>query len=186
MLSATSKEQVMIKLPRRAFLRLTTGAIVLPAAVRIAKAQAYPSRPVRIIVGFPPGGAADIVARIIAQWLSDRLGQPFVIENRPGAGTNVATEAVVRAAPDGHTLLFVSVSNSINTTLYDKLNFDVIRDIAPVASTDRLTYVMVVNPSVSANTVSELIAYAKSNPGKLNIAVAAVARGTHPSRKVCQ
>jgi tripartite-type tricarboxylate transporter receptor subunit TctC len=181
MLSATSKEQVMIKLPRRAFLRLTAGAVVLPAVVRIAKAQAYPSRPVRIIVGFPPGGAADIVARVIAQWLSDRLGQPFVIENRPGAGTNVATEAVVRAAPDGHTLLFVSVSNAINTTLYDKLNFDFIRDIAPVASTDRLTYVMVVNPSVSANTVSELIAYAKSNPGKLNIAVAAVGSGTHLS-----
>ena len=135
----------------------------------------------RIIVGFPPGGAADIVARVIAQWLSDRLGQPFVVENRPGAGTNVATEAVLRAAPDGHTLLFVSVSNAINTTLYDKLNFDFVRDIAPVASVDRLTYVMVVNPSVPVNTVSELIAYAKSNPGKLNIAVAAVGSGTHLS-----
>ena len=170
-----------MKLPRRAFLHLTAGTVVLPAVMRVAKAQTYPSRPVRIIVGFPPGGAADIVARVIAQWLSDRLGQPFVIENRPGAGTNVATEAALKAAPDGYTLLFATVSNAINTALYDKLNFDFVPDIAPVAGVNRLTYVMVVNTSVPVKTVSELIAYAKANPGKLNIAAAAIGSGTHLS-----
>ena len=132
-------------------------------------------------MGFPPGGAADIVARVMAQWLSERLGQPFVIENRPGAGTNVATETVLKATPDGHTLLFATVSNAINTSLYDKLNFDFIRDIAPVATVDRLTYVLVANPSVPFSTVAELIAYAKANPGKLNIAAAAIGSGTHLS-----
>ena len=170
-----------MNLPRRAFLQLTAGTVVLPAAMRVAKAQTYPSRPVRIIVGFPPGGAADIVARVIAQWLSDRLGQPFVVENWPGAGTNVATEAALKAPPDGYTLLFATVSNAINTALYDKLNFNFVADIAPVAGVNRLTYVMVVNTSVPVKTVSELIAYAKANPGKLNIAAAAIGSGTHLS-----
>jgi tripartite-type tricarboxylate transporter receptor subunit TctC len=170
-----------MKLPRRAFLHLTAGAVMMPAVLRIAKAQAYPARPVHIIVGFPPGGAADIVARVMAQWLSERLGQPFIIENRPGAGTNVATETVLKAAPDGHTMLFATVSNAINTSLYDKLPFDFIRDIAPVASVDRLTYIMVANPAVPAKTIAELIAYAKANPGKLNIAAAAIGSGTHLS-----
>jgi len=170
-----------MKLPRRAFLHLTAGAVALPALTRIANTQGYPSRPVHIIVGFPPGGAADIVARVIAQWLSERLGQPFIVENRPGAGTNVATEMVLKATPDGHTLLFATVSNAINMALYGNLNFDFIRDIAPVGSIDRLTYVLVANPSIPPKTVSELIAYAKANPGKLNIAVAAIGSGTHLS-----
>ena len=170
-----------MKLPRRAFLQVTAGAAIMPAVLRGAMAQTYPSRPAHIIVGFPPGGAADIVARVMAQWLSERLGQPFVIENRPGAGTNTATETVLKATPDGHTLLFATVSNAINTSLYDKLNFDFIRDIAPVASVDRLTYVLVANPSAPFSTVAELIAYAKANPGKLNIAVAAIGSGTHLS-----
>src|SRR6516162_10555488 len=170
-----------MKLPRRAFLQVTAGAAIMPAVLRGAMAQTYPSRPVHIIVGFPPGGAADIVARVMAQWLSERLGQPFVIENRPGAGTNTATETVLKATPDGHTLLFATVSNAINTSLYDKLNFDFIRDIAPVASVDRLTYVLIANPSAPFSTVVELIAYAKANPGKLNIAVAAIGSGTHLS-----
>ena len=170
-----------MKLPRRAFLHLTAGAATMPTVLRGAMAQTYPSRPVHIIVGFPPGGAADIVARIMAQWLSERLGQPFVIENRPGAGTNIATETVLKAPPDGHMLLFATVSNAINTSLYGKLNFDFIRDIAPVASVDRLTYVLVANPSAPFSTVAELIAYAKANPGKLNIAAAAIGSGTHLS-----
>ena len=139
---------------------------------RIARAQAYPTRPVRIIVGFPAGGAADIVARLIGQWLSERLGQPFVIENRPGAGSNIGTEAVVRAPADGYTLLLVATANAINATLYDKLNFNFIRDIAPVAGIIREPNVMVVNPSFPAKTVPEFIAYAKANPGKINMASA--------------
>ena len=170
-----------MKIPRRTFLHLTAGAALMPTVLRSAMAQVYPSRPVHIIVGFPPGGAADIVARVIAQWLSERLGQPFVIENRPGAGTNVATEAVLKAAPDGHTLLFATVSNAINTSLYDKLNFDFIRDSAPVASVDRLTYILVANPSAPFRTIADLITYAKANPGKLNIAAAAIGSGTHLS-----
>jgi tripartite-type tricarboxylate transporter receptor subunit TctC len=170
-----------MKLVRRAFLRLTAGAAIAPHVLRGAAAQTYPSRPVHIIVGFPPGGAADIVARVIAQWMSERLGQPFVIENRPGAGTNVATETVLKATPDGHTLLFATVSNAINTSLYDKLNFDFVRDSAPVATVDRLTYVLVANPSVPFKTIPGLIAYAKANPGKLNIAAAAIGSGTHLS-----
>ena len=136
-----------MKLPRRTFLHLAAGAAALPAVSRIARAQTYPTRPVRIIVGFPPGGAADILARLIAHWLSERLGQPFVIENRPGAGTNIATEAVVRAPADGYTLLLITTSSAINATLYDKLNFNFIRDIAPVASIMRTPGVMEVNPS---------------------------------------
>jgi tripartite-type tricarboxylate transporter receptor subunit TctC len=170
-----------MKLSRRAFLHLTAGAAMMPAVLRGAMAQTYPSRPVHIIVGFPPGGAADIVARVMAQWLSERLGQPVVIENRPGAGTNIATETVLKATPDGHTLLFATVSNAINTSLYDKLNFDFIRDISPVGGVDRLTYVLVANPTVPFSTVAELIAYAKANPGKLNIAAAAIGSGTHLS-----
>lgn len=159
-----------MKLPRREFLRLAVGAAALPAAPRIARAQAYPSRPVRIIVGFPPGGPTDIAARPIGQWLSERLGQQFVIENRPGAGSNIGTEAVVRAPPDGYTLLLAYSSNAINATLYDKLNFNFIRDIAPVASISRETTVMVVNPTFPAKTVPEFVAYAKANPSKINFA----------------
>ena len=158
-----------MKLPhRRQFLRLAAGAAVLPAALRIAWAQAYPSQPVRWVIGFAAGGNADILTRPIGQWLSERLGQPFIVENRPGAGSNIATEAVVRASPDGYTLLWVTSANAINATLYDKLNF--IRDIAPVATISRNAHVMVVNPSVPAKTVPEFVAYAKANPGKINMA----------------
>ena len=159
-----------MKLPRRTFLHLAAGAAALPSVSRIARTQAYPSRPVRIIVGFPAGGGADIVARLIGQWLSERLGQQFFIENRPGAAGNIATEAVVRAPPDGHTLLLVNAGNAINATLYDKLNFNFIRDIAPVATIMRGPFVMVVNPSVPAGTAPEFIAYAKANPGKISFA----------------
>ena len=161
-----------MKLPRRRFLQLGAGAAALPFAPHVARAQAYPSRPVRIIVGFPPGGPTDIAARPMGQWLSERLGQQFVIENRPGAGSNIGTEAVVRAPPDGYTLLLAYSSNAINATLYDKLNFNFIRDIAPVASISRETYVMAVQPSFPAKTVREFIAYAKANPGKINMASA--------------
>jgi tripartite-type tricarboxylate transporter receptor subunit TctC len=165
-----------MKIPRRRFLHLAAGVAALPALSPIARAQVYPSRPVRIIVGFGPGGVTDIVARLIGQWLSERLGQQFVIENRPGAGTNIATEAVVRAPPDGYTLLLVNVSNAWNAWLYDKLNFEFIRDITPVASLTRGWGVMEVNPSFPARTVSEFIAYAKANPGKVNLG--AVSGGT--------
>jgi tripartite-type tricarboxylate transporter receptor subunit TctC len=159
-----------MKLPRRTFLHLAAGAAALPAVSRTAKAQAYPTRPVRIMVGFPAGGLNDIIARLIGQWLSERLGQPFVIENKPGAATNIATEAVVKAPPDGHTLLLASTTNAVNATLYDNLNFNFIRDIAPVATIARNPFVMLVHPSVPAKTVPEFIAYAKANPGKLNMA----------------
>ena len=159
-----------MKLPRRNFLHLAAGAAALPALSRIAWAQTYPSRPVRLIVPLAPGGATDIIARLIGQWLSERLGQPFIIENRPGAGTNLGTEAVVRAPPDGYTLLLVSTPNAINATLYDKLNFNFIRDIAPVAGIISHPLVMVMNPLVPAKTVPEFIAYAKANPRKLNMA----------------
>src|ERR1700704_3057704 len=154
----------MLKLPRRKFLRLVAGAAALPALSQIARAQTYPTRPVRVVVGFAPGGTTDILARLMGQWLSERLGQPFIIENRPGAGTNIATEAVVKAAPDGYTLLMVSPPNAINATLYDKLNFNFLRDIAAVASVARIPNVMEVNPSVPAKTVNEFIAYAKASP----------------------
>jgi tripartite-type tricarboxylate transporter receptor subunit TctC len=163
---------IIVKLPRRKFLRLVAGAAALPAISRSVWAQAYPTRPVRLIVGFPPGGAADILARLIGQGLSDRLGQPCIIENRPGAATNIGTEAVVRSPSDGYTLLFATAANAINATLYDKLNFNFILDIAPVAGISRNPFVMVVNPSFPAKTVPEFMAYAKANPGKLNFASA--------------
>ena len=156
-------------LPRRTFLHLAAGAAALPASPRIAWAQAYPTRPVRIIVPFPAGQATDTIARLVGQSLSERLGQSFVTENRTGAGGNIGAESVVRATPDGHTLLLVGVSNAVNATLYKKLNFNFIREIAPVASIGGSPYVMVVNPSVPAKTVPEFIAYAKANPGKVNM-----------------
>jgi len=159
-----------MKLTRRTFLHLTTCAAALPAVSPIVRAQTYPARPVRWVVPFPPGGVADIVARLMGQWLSERFGQPFVIDNRPGAGGNIGTEAVVRAVPDGYTLLWVSSSNAISTTLYDKLNFDFVRDIAPAASIVRTPLVMAVNRFVPAKTVSDFVVYAKGNPGKVNMA----------------
>jgi tripartite-type tricarboxylate transporter receptor subunit TctC len=159
----------MMKLPRRQFLRLAAAAAMMPAMSRIAQAQAYPSRPVRIIVGAPAGGGIDITARLIGQWLSERLGQQFVIENRPGAGSNIAAEAVVRAPPDGYTLLLVTPANAINATLYGGLSFDFIRDIAPVGALMRAPLVIVVHPSLTPKTVPEFIAYAKANPGKVNM-----------------
>ena len=170
-----------MKLPRRGFLRLAAGAAALPAVSRFAWAQTYPSRPVRIVVGFPPAGATDIVARLMGQWLSERLGQPFIIENRPGAGSNIAAEAVIRAPPDGHTLLLIFSANAINATLYEKLNFDFIHDLAPVAGIMRIPNVMVVNPSVPAKTVPEFIAYAKSNSGTVNMASPGVGTSVHLS-----
>jgi tripartite-type tricarboxylate transporter receptor subunit TctC len=157
-------------LPRRQFLQLAAGAAALPVMPRIARAQAYPTRPVRLIVGFPAGGVGDVLARLMGQWLSDRLGQPFVIENRPGAATNIAAEAVVRSAPDGHTLLWITAANAINASLYDKLSFNFIRDITPVASVVRGPGVMEVNPAVPAKSIPEFIDYAKANPGKINLA----------------
>ncbi len=168
-----------MKLPRRKFLLLAAGAAALPAAARSASAQAYPTRPVRIVVGFAAGGSTDIGARVIGQWLHERLGQPFVIENRPGAGTNIATESVVRALPDGYTLLMVGPSSAVNATLYDKLNFVFLRDVAPVASLIRQPQIMLANPSVTTQTVPELIAYAKANPGKITMASAGVGSAGH-------
>jgi tripartite-type tricarboxylate transporter receptor subunit TctC len=158
-----------VKLPRRNFLHLAASVAALPAVSRTAWAQAYPSRPVRVIVPFPAGQATDSIARLVGQSLSERMGQPFVIENRTGAGGNIGTESVVRAAPDGYTLLLVGVSNAMNATLYKKLNFNFIREIAPVASIGGTPYVMMINPSVPAKTVPEFIAYAKANPGKINM-----------------
>ena len=159
-----------MKLPRREFLHVAAATAAAAAMTPIAKAQPYPSRPVRIIVGFAAGGSADIIARLLAQWLSDRLGQQFVVENRPGAGTNIATQAVAEAVPDGYTLLLVTAANFINATLYDKLNFNFIRDIAPVASLTREPSVVVVHPSVPAKSLAEFIAYTKTNPGKITMA----------------
>jgi tripartite-type tricarboxylate transporter receptor subunit TctC len=158
-----------VKLPRRQFFHLAAGAAVLPAVSRTAWAQSYPSRPVRIIVGFPAGGTPDLFARLIGEWLSERLGQSFVIENRPGAATNIATELVARAAPDGYTLLMVAAPNVVNATLYPDLKFNFIRDIAPVASIGGIPFIMVVNPSFPAKTVPEFIAYAKAHPGQINV-----------------
>jgi tripartite-type tricarboxylate transporter receptor subunit TctC len=163
---------------------VAAGAAVLPTVSQIAHAQNYPNRPVRLLVGFAPGGGNDITARLMGQWLAERLGQPFVIENRPGAGTNVATEAVVNAAPDGYTILFVAPSAAINATLYEKLNFNFIRDLAPIAGIMRIPNVMVVNPSVPARTVPEFIAYAKANPGKINVASPGVGTSVHLSAEL--
>jgi len=169
----------MMKIPRRQFLHLAASAAALPVASRFAWAQTYPTRPVRIVVGFPPGGVSDILARLLGEWLSERLAQPFVIENRPGAGGNVATESVVRAAPDGHTLLLCATSDAISASLYDRLNYNFVRDITPVAGIMRAPLVMVVNPSFSAKTVPEFIAYAKAHPGKINMASSGIGTGTH-------
>ena len=170
-----------MKLPRRNFLHLAAGAAVLPAVSRLARAQDYPTRPVRVIVPFAPAGTTDIVARLMGQWLSERLGQQFVIDNRPGGGGNIGTEAVVRASPDGYTLLMVGGWNAINATLYDKLSFNFIRDIMPVASIGSAPYVMVINPSLPAKTVPEFIAYAKANPGRISMASAGTGAPSHVS-----
>src|SRR6266487_4269348 len=170
-----------MKLPRRNFLHLAAAAAALPAVSRIAWAQAYPSRRVRVIVPFAPAGTNDILARLIGQWLSERLGQQFVIDNRPGGGGNIGTEAVVRAPADGYTLLLAGSFNAVNAALYDKLNFNFIRDIAPVASIGGAPYVMVINPSLPAKTVPEFIAYAKANQGKVNMASAGTGAPSHVS-----
>ena len=168
-----------MKFRRRQFLHLAGAAVALPAMSRFAWAQAYPSRPVRVVVGLAAGSGVDILARLIGQWLTERLGQSFIIENRPGAGTNIATEAVIRAAPDGHTLLMVTPANAINATLYERLNFNFIRDITPVASIARTPNVMVVNPAVPAKSVPEFIAHAKANPGKLSMASGGTGTASH-------
>jgi tripartite-type tricarboxylate transporter receptor subunit TctC len=169
-----------MQLPRRRFLHLAAGAAALPAVSRIADAQSYPSRPVRLIAPFPPGGSIDITARLIGQWLSERLGQQIVVENRPGAGGNTGSETALNSPPDGYTLLLCSVANAISTGLYDKLNYN-IRDIAPVAAISRAPNVMVVHPSVPARAVPEFIAYAKANPGKINMASSGVGTSIHLS-----
>jgi tripartite-type tricarboxylate transporter receptor subunit TctC len=174
------------KSSRRQILRLAGGAAVHATLSSFAKAQTYPLRPVRIVVGFPPGGAADITARIIGQWLSERLGQPFVIENRPGAGTNIATEAVVKAPADGHTLLLISVANTVNATLYEWLSFEFIRAIAPVAGLVRGPLVLELNPAVPADTVSEFIAYARANPSTINMASAGNGTPGHMAAELFQ
>jgi tripartite-type tricarboxylate transporter receptor subunit TctC len=168
-----------MKLPRRQFLHLAAGAAALPTVSRIAWAQTYPTRPVRVIVPFPAGQATDSVARIMGQSLSERMGQQFVIENRTGAGGNIGTESVVKASPDGYTLLLASLPNAINTTLYSNLNFDFIRAITPVASIGGGAYVVVVNPSVPAKTMPEFVAYAKANPGKVNMASSGIGSSSH-------
>ena len=170
-----------MKLPRRRFLHLAAGAAALPVASRFAWAQTYPTRPVHIIVGFLAGGSTDIVARLMGQWLSERLGQQFITDNRPGASSNIGTELVVRAPPDGYTLLLHLSSNAINATLYKNLNFNFVRDIAPVASIIRSPNVMEVNPSFPAKTVPEFIAYAKANPGKINLATGGIGVPSHLS-----
>jgi tripartite-type tricarboxylate transporter receptor subunit TctC len=170
-----------MKLPRRNFLHLAAAAAALPAVPRIARAQAYPTRPVRIIVGAAPSGTYDIMARLIGEWLSERLGQPFVIENRPGAGTTIGTEAAVKAPPDGYTLLLVGAAAVTSALLYDKLSFNLIRDIAPVAAISREPHIILVNPSVPTSTVPEFIAYAKDNPGKISMASGGVGTVAHLS-----
>ena len=173
-----------MKLRRREILHLATGVAALQVVSQVAHAQGYPTRPVRLIVGFAPGGGNDITARLIGQWLSEHFGQPVVVENRPGAGTNIATEAVIHAVPDGYTILFVAPSAAINATLYEKLNFNFIRDMTPIAGIMRIPNVMVVNPSVPAKTVPEFIAYAKANPGKVNVASPGVGTSVHLSAEL--
>jgi tripartite-type tricarboxylate transporter receptor subunit TctC len=175
-----------MKLVRRRFLHLAAGAIALPVISRRASAQAYPSRPVRIIAGFATGGNVDIAARLIGQWLSERAGQPFVVENRPGAGSNIAAEVVAKAAPDGYTLLLTTAANAVNVTLYDKSSFDLIRDIAPVAGIYREPYVLLLHPSVPATTIPQLIAYAKASPGKLNLATGGSGSLSHVTGELLQ
>src|SRR5262245_63395007 len=170
-----------MKLPRRQFLYLAVDAVALSVASRVARAQVYPSRPVRIIVGFTAGGPQTIVARLIGQWLSERLGQPFVIEYRPGGGGNIGSEAVVNAPPDGYTLLLAGPPNAINTTLYQNVKFNFLRDITPVAGISRVPLIVEVNPSVPAQTLSDLIAYARANPGKINMASAGTGTPQHVS-----
>jgi tripartite-type tricarboxylate transporter receptor subunit TctC len=170
-----------MKLPRRQFLHLAAGTAALPALLRVAIAQAYPSRPVRLIVGFPAGGPTDITARVMAQWLSERLGQQVVVDNRAGAGSNIAAEGVVNAPPDGYTLLLVGATNAINATLYEKLNFNFIRDIAPVCGIIRVPLIMEVHPSVPVKTVTEFIAYAKARPGKINMGSGGIGTTLHVS-----
>jgi tripartite-type tricarboxylate transporter receptor subunit TctC len=168
-----------MKLPRRRFLHLATGAAALPVVPRIARAQSYPMRPVRWIVGFPPGGGADTVTRILGQWLSERLGQQVIIENRPGASTNIAAQAVINSPPDGYTLLFYGASTLINTSMFPNLPFDVRRDIAPVSGLVAYPMLLVANPSVPATTVTELIAHAKANPGKVTMASFGTGSASH-------
>ncbi len=158
-----------MKFPRRRFLHLAAGAAAAPAVSRVARAQTYPVRPVRIIVGFPPGSAPDVMARLIGQWLTERLGQPFLVENRTGAGGSLANEVVVRSPPDGYTLLVIETSSAINATLYERLSYNLIRDIAPVVGLIRVPMVMVVHPSFPAKTLAEFIAYAKAHPGQINM-----------------
>ena len=170
-----------MKIPRRAFLQLATSAAALASVPHVARGQGYPARPVRLVVGYAPGGPADVLARLLGQWLSERLGEQIIVENRPGAGTNIATEAVVHAPPDGYTLLFTSAANFINATLYEKLPFNFMRDIAPVASLSREPNVMVVHPAVPARTVAQFIAYAQDNPGKITMASGGIGASSHVS-----
>jgi tripartite-type tricarboxylate transporter receptor subunit TctC len=171
-------------LPRRRFLQLAAAATAVPTVARTARAQAYPARSVRLIIGYTPGGSADITARLMGQWLTERFGQTFVVESRPGGGTNIATEAAVRAPADGYTLLLVAPANAINATLYEKLNYDFLRDMAPVAGLIRFPNIMEVNPSVPAKSIPEFIAYAKANPGKINYASAGNGSTIHMSAEL--
>src|SRR6266702_4716729 len=170
-----------MKFLRRQFLRLLGAAVAFPTVSGIAMAEAYPTRPVRLIIGYTPGGSADIAARLMGQWLSERLGQSFIVESRPGAGSNIGTEAVIRSPPDGYTILLAAPANAINATLYGKLNYNFLRDIAPVAGIIRFPNVMEVNPSVPAKTVPEFITYAKANPGKINFASSGAGSTIHMS-----
>ncbi len=173
-----------MKLPRRRFLHLAAGAAALPAVSRFAKAETYPSKPVRFIIGYTPGGSADITARLMGQWLTERLGQPFIVESRAGAGSNIGTEAVIRSPADGYTILLAAPANAINASLYAKLNYDFLRDVAPVAGIIRFPNVMEVNPSVPAKTVPEFITYAKANPGKINFASSGAGSTIHMSAEL--
>jgi tripartite-type tricarboxylate transporter receptor subunit TctC len=177
-------EANIMKFPRRRFLHLAAGAAALPAVSRIAKAETYPSKPVRFIIGYAPGGSADITARLMGQWLSERLGQPFIVESRAGAGSNIGTEAVIRSPADGYTILLAAPANAINASLYVKLNYNFLRDVAPVAGIIRFPNVMEVNPSVPANTVPEFIAHAKANPGKINFASSGAGSTIHMSAEL--
>ena len=168
-----------MRLPRRRFLSLAAGAAALPAVSRIASAESYPSRPVRVVVGFPAGGPIDISARVISQWLSERLGQPFIVDNRPGASGNIADEGVVRSAPDGYTLLMANGADAVNPSLFKDMNFVFVRDLVPVAGVNRIPHVLEVNPSFPVHTVPEFIAYAKANPGKVNVATPGLGTGPH-------